>query len=204
VSRLIWGIGALVASAGGAVAFLVGSKRHVDAIKNAIDGKDSDGVPVMPPGSGINFQARITGYWPFSARPDEVKMEGGVNDRKGKPLHTLEDVQAGNAEYVSVSGDPTIFPYGQRISLAEWPNVVFRVVDTGSHFTGAKKIYRAVGREPLDVCVASSSTKVVPNTDAMIFPGDHFDKSSKDVAVNKLGKPSAVGEGFDSLGAEDS
>ena len=104
------------------------------------------------------FRVRLTGYWPFAARPDEQRMEGGVVDRKGHPLHTLEDYQAGRADFVSVSGDYTIFPYGQRIVLAEWPDVIFRVVDTGSHFHGPGKVYREPGREPLDICVASSKT----------------------------------------------
>jgi hypothetical protein len=186
-------IGGISTAAASVAAFFV-AKRTTDAVKDAVSGKGAVTVPV-----------RVTGYWPFSARPDEVKMEGGVNDRKGSPLHTLEDFQAGKAPFVSVSGDYTIFPYGQRISLAEWPGVVFRIVDTGSHFHGSGKIYRIAGREPLDVCVASSATKVVPQTDATIYPGDHFeDKSLKEVAFNKIGKPpTAVGGGLDCFGVED-
>lgn len=135
-----------------------------------------------------SFPVRCTGYWPFTARPDEVRMEGGVTDRKGNPLHTLEDYQAGNATFVSVSGDYTIFPYGQRITLAEWPDVIFRVVDTGSHFHGAGKVYREPGREPFDICVASSQTAIVPNTDAAIVPGDHWDKPSAAVAMDRIGQ----------------
>ncbi len=112
---------------------------------------------------GNPFTARLTGYWPFTATPAEVSMEGGTNDRKGNPLHTLEDFQSGNASFVSVSGDPTIFPYGQRLSIDYWPDVVFRVVDTGSHFTGPTKVYRQPGVEPLDICVASSQTFVPVN-----------------------------------------
>lgn len=135
------------------------------------------------------FPVRCTGYWPFSARPDEQRMEGGVVDRKGAPLHTLEDYRAGKANFVSVSGDFTIFPYGQRIALAEWPDVVFRVVDTGSHFHGAGKVYREPGREPFDICVASSRTPVVANTDATIVPDDHWDRRSAMVAMDRIGKP---------------
>jgi hypothetical protein len=188
---------------GGGIAAIFATRRTTDALKNAVAGKDKEGVPVSPPGAGVTVPVRVTGYWPFTARPDEVKMEGGVNDRKGNPLHTLEDFQAGKAPFVSVSGDYTIFPYGQRISLAEWPGVVFRIVDTGSHFHGANKVYRIAGREPFDVCVASSATKVVPQTDATIYAGDHFEKGTKDVALARIGKPSvAVGSGLDYLGVE--
>lgn len=139
------------------------------------------------------FPARCTGYWPFTARDDEKRMEGGVYDRKGHPLHTLEDYRAGKADFVSVSGDYTIFPYGQRITLAEWPDVIFRVVDTGSHFHGTGKVYREPGREPFDICVASSKTPIVPNTDAAIVPGDHWDKPSAEVAFDRIGQsPTAV------------
>lgn len=195
------------------------SKKTTDGVKNAVAGLDKAGAPVLPAGAGVTVPVRVTGYWPFTARADEMKMEGGVFDRKmpaafkNQPdsqqykdhvLHTLEDFQAGRAPFVSVSGDYTIFPYGQRIALAEWPGVIFRVVDTGSHFHGTNKVFRIVGREPLDVCVQSSSTKVIPQTDATIYPGDHWEKASKDVAYGKIGKPTvAVGfdSGFDLLGA---
>jgi hypothetical protein len=195
-------VGGVASLAAGAVA-LFRSKATTDTVKNAVAGKDKEGVPVQPPGTGVTVPVRVTGYWPFTARPDEVKMEGGTNDRKGNPLHTLEDFQTGKAPFVSVSGDYTIWPYGQRISLAEWPGVLFRVVDTGSHFHGANKVFRIAGREPLDVCVASSKTKVVPQTDATIYPGDHFEKSTSQVALERIGKPTvAVGDDLDLLGAE--
>lgn len=139
------------------------------------------------------FPIRCTGYWPFSARPEERRMEGGPVDRKGHPLHTLEDYRAGKADFVSVSGDYTIFPYGQRLTITEWPDVIFRVVDTGSHFHGAGKVYRESGSEPFDICVASSKSPVDANTYAVIVPGDHWDKPAAVVAVERIGQaPSAV------------
>jgi hypothetical protein len=149
---------------------------------------------------GGSFKVRATGYWPFTARSDERRMEGGVFDRmmppgyKNKPdsqqykdhlLHTLEDHLAGKAPFVSVSGDPAIFPYGQRLTIDAWPNAVFRVVDTGSHFMGATKIYRVMGTEPLDICVQSSSTVVPKLVIATIVPGDNFEKG-KLVATAKF------------------
>lgn len=137
------------------------------------------------------FPCRCTGYWPFTARPDEQRMEGGVFDRRGRPLHTLEQYQAGEADYVSVSGDYTIFPYGQRIEIAEWLGVVFRIVDTGGHFYGAGKVYRVAGAEPFDICVASSHTPIVPLTQATIVPGDHWDRPGAVVAVERIGGPAS-------------
>lgn len=153
--------------------------------------------------TGASFQARITGYWPYAARTAaEIKMEGGHNDRKGKPIHTLEQHRADPVAhpYVSVSGDDAIFPYGQRISIDQWPDVVFRVVDTGGHFRGMYKVYRIEGREPLDVAVNSSATKVVPLANVTIFQGDHFDKPGKEIAVAKF-KGQTVAVGLDCLGA---
>lgn len=141
----------------------------------------------------MTFPIRCTGYWPFTARPDEQRMEGGVLDRKGHPLHTLEDYRAGKADYVSVSGDYTIFPYGQRITIDQWPDVIFRIVDTGSHFHGAGKVYRIPGREPFDICVASSQTPINPESIATIVPGDHWDHPGAVVAMDRIGQaPTAV------------
>lgn len=205
-NKIAWGVGGgLTVAAGGLVGGWWRAQKHVAELKAAVKGQKPDGTAHPDAQAGIAFEARVTGYWPFTARADEQKMEGGVNDRKGHPLHTLEDFQAGKAPYVAVSGDPEIFPYGQRLTLAEWPGVIFRVVDTGSHFMGLHKLYRVIGREPLDVCVHGTDTHVVAFTDATIIPGDHMDKAGKEVAVDKLGHPSASvggGDGLDLLGVD--
>jgi hypothetical protein len=138
------------------------------------------------PGALPTFAARLTGYWPFTAKASERQMEGGTNDRRGNALHTLEDAQAGRAPFVSVSGDDAIFPYGQALRIDAFPGVLFRVVDTGGHFRGAGKVYRVAGREPLDVCVASSATKVPPLATVQIIPGDTLDKPGRVVASGKF------------------
>jgi hypothetical protein len=127
--------------------------------------------------AGGRIKVRLTGYWPFAAKTEtEKRMEGGVKDRKGKPLFTLEQHLADpqRAPYVAVAGDDAVWPYGQRIVLDEWPNAIFRVVDTGGHFRGANKVYRALGHEPLDICVDSSKTKLPKTTTARILAGDNF------------------------------
>lgn len=164
--------------------------------------------------TGGSFQARLTGYWPVSdtASAAEKRMEGGNNDRKGKPLHSLEQHQADPAAhpYVSVAGDDAIFPYGQRIELDAWPRAVFRVVDTGGHFRGAGKVYRVLGREPLDIRVNSNKTVVPKTATAVIRKGDHFDKTSREVAAHKFEGQALVGSaqnrwgsGLDLFGVDD-
>jgi hypothetical protein len=181
-------IGGGVATLGALLFARKKSGDTVSDVQNAIAGVKEDAagnlVPV-PLGGGPTVALRLTGYWPFTARADEQKMEGGVKDRKGQPLHTLEDFQNGKAPFVSCAGDYTIWPYGQRFALDEFPGVVFRVVDTGGHFFGAGKLYRAVGTEPIDVCVNSSSTKLPKIVQAKIIPGDNFAKG-KDIAYGKF------------------
>lgn len=121
---------------------------------------------------------RLTGYWPFQTglSSSERLMEGGTKDRLGKPLYTLEAFQRGEVPYVSVAGDYNAWPYGQRIEIDAWPGVVFRIVDTGGHFAGPNKVYRDSAREPLDICVESSSSVVPPRASATIIEGDVLGK----------------------------
>lgn len=107
-------------------------------------------------------------------------MEGGQHDRMGQPLYTLEAYQRGEAPYVSVSGDYNAWPYGQRIDLDAYPGVVFRIVDTGSHFVGPGKVYRDSAREPLDICVESSKSPITTRASAIVYEGDVLPLSAKD------------------------
>lgn len=156
--------------------------------------------------SGGTFAARLTGYWPYAAKTAaEKRMEGGHNDRKGKPIHTLEQHQANPVlhPYVSASGDDAIFPYGQRIEIDQWPGVVFRVVDTGGHFRGTNKVYRIMGREPLDIAVDSPSSKVKPMAAVRVVKGDHFDRKGKELGASRFqGQSVAVGCELDYVGAD--
>lgn len=159
--------------------------------------------------SGGKFKVRATGYWPFSAKDSEKAMEGGtegaaswngkrvVDPQTGKRirLRTLEEHLSllNPAPYVSVSGDPEIFPFGQKL-VVNWfdRTVTARVVDTGGHFRGAGKVYRVFGEEPLDFCVASAKTPIPKkNVVATIVRGDNFE-GGKLVAVEKLKGQSVV------------
>ena len=131
--------------------------------------------------SGGRVRVRFTGYWPGAARTEaERRMEGGLNDRKGRPLHTLEQHLSDPSRhpYVSLAGDDAVWPYGQRVTLPGFPSVVARVVDTGSNFRGAGKAVRVLAHEPIDVCVSGpgSLERYIPRTgEITIVPGDNFE-----------------------------
>jgi hypothetical protein len=167
-------------------------------VQKAVDG---------PSGTQPAVKVRLTHYYPWAAVTEaEKKMEGGVKDRKGQPLHTVEDFLSGKSDHVSLAGDYTLWPYGQKI-LVPWGDktLVGRVVDTGGHFYGSKKLVRASGYEPIDVCVFDKNNRP-PTTlvEARVVVGDHLDKNKqKQPLLAKMGIPVvAVGSGFDSLGAE--
>jgi hypothetical protein len=188
-------IGGGVALAGGAayLAFRRSTKTTED-VQKAIEGVTDINTP---PSERGKVKVRATGYWPYAATEAEKKMEGGTNDRLGHPIITLEQHLADPAAhpYVSVSGDPDIWPAGQRISIDAWPTAVFRVVDTGSHFHGAGKVYRVVGYEPLDIAVNSSATPVPKLVTATIFPGDSFVKGKAVATGGFKDQTVVVGEG---------
>lgn len=100
------------------------------------------------------FAVRLTEYHP-DAPPSAKEQEGGPRDRVGQPVRTVEDFRAGKSAYVSVSSDLQLqnvaVPYGARLYLDGWPDVVFRITDTGQNFTGKKKKIREAGHEPLDI-----------------------------------------------------
>lgn len=109
---------------------------------------------VTPP-SGETHRARGTGYYPHNSR-----MEGGFLDRRGKPLHTLQDYLAGRAPYVSVAMDKNAFPYGTKLRIPELEakygrQIEFRVVDTGGAFRGR-------GTSRIDICTANRRASLDP------------------------------------------
>jgi hypothetical protein len=149
-----------------------------------------------------SIKLRLTAYYPLEAKTEaQKKMEGPPIDRKSKALNYLEDAVAGKADWCSVSGDYTAFPYGQLMYLDAFPGIKFRVVDTGKNFMGSSKVYRSVGLEPIDVAVRSSKTKVPAEVTGTIVRGDTLDKPGKDVAVSKFRGQAVVGSGLDMLGA---
>jgi 3D (Asp-Asp-Asp) domain-containing protein len=108
-----------------------------------------------------SFTARGTGYY-----PDSSALEGGFVDRVGKPLHTLQQFLAGQADYVSVAMDTRAFNYGQRLKIHELETkygkaIPFRVVDTGGAFTGK-------GRTRIDICTANNRASLDPTINGQL------------------------------------
>lgn len=102
---------------------------------------------------GKAYRARTTAYY-----PDKTKMEGGFHDRRGKPLHTLQDFLEGKADYVSVAMDKKAFPYGTKVCLPELEEqysraIPFRVVDTGGAF-------KSKGVSRIDICVRDRKSAI--------------------------------------------
>jgi hypothetical protein len=108
------------------------------------------------------IKVSLTEYFPFQSglSDKQKKMEGGVTDRMGKALCTLEDYLEGKAPFVSLACDSAggapgnakeFRTYGFRVWLPEisasansyidtpvmLPIMIeFRLVDTGADFTG--------------------------------------------------------------------
>jgi hypothetical protein len=186
---------------GGSIASLFLARKTASQTKDAVEGV----APPAPTGAMNTIKLHLTGYWPFQEglTEKERKMEGAPVDRKGKPLYTVEDFFASKSDHVSLSGDPDVFPYGQKI-LIPWGDKTLtgRVTDTGGHFHGLGKVFRVVGAEPIDVCVLSSKTVIPQKTvDAQVVVGDHLDKASAVAHLEKAGK-AVVGSGLDLLGAD--
>lgn len=178
------------AAAAAAVVVFLARKAFVAASTSASTERAAADVD-----AGRPLPVRLTKYWPYAATESERRMEGGVLDRRGKPLHTLEDHLADPAAhpYGSLAGDPAVFPYGQALRLDPWPGALFRVVDTGGAFRGPKKRYRRPGEEPLDVCVKSKKTAVPSDALASPLRGDHLDKSGRGAVLSVGGELEELG-----------
>ena len=124
--------------------------------------KTSESSSIVQNQSGIWFDARLTEYHP-DAPPDKQKLEGGPNDRKKHPVVTLQEHLSDKAKfpYVSVAGDLVLngerVKYGTRIYFSSYPDIVFRIVDTGGNFFGTGKKIREPGFEPFDIATSYGS-----------------------------------------------
>ena len=91
-------------------------------------------------------------------------MEGGLYDRHpGREKHPVVRWEQHAADpkrypFVTASGDLELrgrkVPYGARLYLEAYPGLVFRLLDTGSHFYGAKKVIQRPGAEPFDIATS--------------------------------------------------
>jgi hypothetical protein len=177
---------------GTSIAALLLSRRTATQIKDAVDGV----APPAAPGTTNAIKVHLTHYYPWDVKTDaERKMEGAPVDRKKNPLYTVEDFLAGKASYVSLAGDYTIFPYGQKM-LVPWGDktLVGRVTDTGGHFHGVNKVFRVVGEEPIDVCVFSRENHPPKSSvTAQVVIGDTLDAAGAVAKLDQAGKPVVTG-----------
>jgi len=101
-------------------------------------------------------KALLSEYYP-DAPAELVAMEGGPLDRMKKPLITVQQHKKDKKRfpYVSVSADLQLrgepVPYGTRIYFGSYPDLIFRIVDTGGRFHGSTKKIRKPGYEPFDI-----------------------------------------------------
>jgi hypothetical protein len=111
--------------------------------------------------------AKGSGYFPAASQ-----MEGGFTDRRGKPLHTLQDFLGGKASFVSTSMDKFLsLGYGTKLTIPELDKrfgaaIEFRVVDTGDAFDHK-------GYSRIDICVrdrAASLDAAINGTLTLTFP----------------------------------
>lgn len=123
-------------------------------------GNEVERPPILPDSEWI--PAILTEYHP-DAPPEHVKTEGGPNDRLGNSIITVQQHMEDKSRYpfVSVASDTrlrgAIVPYGSRLYLGMYPDLVFRIVDTGGRFKGEKKRYRKAKHEPFDIATAWGS-----------------------------------------------
>lgn len=131
--------------AGGALALLLLSAR-----------KTAEKTPKPVSADRDWEKALLSEYYP-DAPAALVAMEGGALDRMKKPLITVQQHMKDKSRfpYVSVSADLQLrgepVPYGTRIYLGSYPDLIFRLVDTGARFRGSTKKIRKPGYEPFDI-----------------------------------------------------
>lgn len=89
-------------------------------------------MPTMA--SASTFKA--TGYYPFTCKKSERVVEGGIKDRFGNKLRTLQDYYDGS--YVSVATDPRAIKSGTILEIEEFPNVKFLACDVGRKIKGRR------------------------------------------------------------------
>jgi len=138
---------------------LSGSGSRPNGVLNLLSGEPGTST-ADPPAGHVVGQARGTGYYPARSR-----MEGGFKDTQEKPLHTLQDFLAGDADHVSIALDKKLYrsgeiAYGDRFRIPELEAkygrpIEFRAVDTGNAFTGR-------GFSRVDICTDSRADSLEP------------------------------------------
>ena len=131
---------------GGTIALILLSKRQPEKARTTQE--DREWMPAL-----------LSEYHP-DAPEDQRELEGGKYDRNPRQKTLVITVQQHQEDparypYVSVAGDLVLrgkpVPYGTRIYFGAYPDLTFRLVDTGQRFYGAKKKIRKPGHEPFDI-----------------------------------------------------
>lgn len=109
-----------------------------------------------------SFESKLTAYY-----PDDSPMEGGFVDMRDRPLCTLQDYMEGKVGYVSVAMDRGVLPYGCKLCIPAFEKaydcaIEFRVVDTGSAFTGK-------GKSRMDICVKDKAESLKALVNSIVF-----------------------------------
>ncbi len=118
------------------------------------------------PGGATKGVAKGTGYYPANS-----KMEGGFNDKVGKPLRTLQDFLDGKSSYVSIALDKNLYKSGQikygdsfripELEAKHGRKIVFKAVDTGGAFTNK-------GFSRVDICTRSKQHSLEPTVNGKL------------------------------------
>ncbi|NBP03017.1 MAG: hypothetical protein EBU90_23470, partial [Proteobacteria bacterium] len=93
-------------------------------------------------GTPKSFVTNNTWYCPGGGTSAKEKaLEGGVQDRRGRPAYTYEAAMAGSAPYVTVAMDSSVLPYGtllynENFKRSDGTLLPFKVTDTGGAFAG--------------------------------------------------------------------
>lgn len=108
------------------------------------------------------LDVKITGYFPGGYKSKhQARIEGGPNDRYGRPLRTLQKY---DGSYVSAATDPRIIKSGTLFYLKEFPDIKFLACDVGKSVRGRH----------VDICVQSEKHTYQLPKRAKIIKKEHF------------------------------
>lgn len=134
---------------------------------------------------------KLTAYVKVDTQQELAEMseakkleEGPAIDMRDHPLCTLQAFLAGKTKYVSVATDPRI-PYGTPVRIPHLEDLYdrvidFRVVDTGSAFTGK-------GFTRMDICVDTEAESLAEelNTQTLVLFRLNTQAEGKDPAKSE-------------------
>lgn len=126
--------------------------------------------PGARPEPDFPLLAKLSAYWPATSS-DELKEEGGPEDIRDRPLHSLQDYLNGIAPFVSVAADQSEFEYNEPIEIKELNEkykrtIEFRVVDA-LHADLVRK-GKGTGTRRLDIRVATRADGLADSVNSWV------------------------------------